>query len=62
MGTLCGLAVCGECVKWLFRCSTLASDYFCTLVSRIFQTMKAIWHSGESRDIRRIIVLRILNS
>lgn len=62
MGTLCRLAVCDECVKRLFRCSTLAPDYFCILVSRIFQTMKAIWHSGEPWDIRRINVLRILNS
>lgn len=62
MGPLHGFAMCDEFVKWLFRCSTLASDYFCILVSRIFQTMKAIWHSGESRDIRRINVLRILNS
>lgn len=62
MGTLCGLAVCDEFVKQLFRCSILAHDCFCILVSRVFQTMKAIRHSGESRDIRRINVLRILNS
>ena len=62
MGTLRGFAVCDEFVKRLFCCSILAHDYFCILVSRIFQTMKAIWHSGESRDIRRINVLRILNS
>lgn len=62
MGTLCGLAVCDEFVKQLFRRSILAHDCFCILVSRVFQTMRAIWHSGESRDIRRINVLRILNS
>lgn len=62
MGPLRGLAVCDEFVKRLFCCSILAHDCFFILVLRIFQTMKAIWHSGESRDIRRIIVLRILNS
>ena len=62
MGPLHGFAMCDEFVKWLFRCSTLALDYFCILVSRIFQTMKAIWHSGELWDVCRIIVLRILNS
>lgn len=62
MGPLRGFAVCDEFVKWLFRCSILAHDCFCILVSRIFQTMKAIWHSGESRDIRRIKVLRVLIS
>lgn len=49
MGTLCGLAVCDERVKRLFRCSTLALDYFCILVSRVFQAMKAIWHSADHR-------------
>ena len=62
MGPLRGFAVCDEFVKRLFCCSILAHDCFCILVSRIFQTMKAIWHNGESRDIRRINVLRILNS
>mgnify|MGYP006913769276 CR=1 FL=1 len=62
MGPLRGFAVCDEFVKRLFCCSILAHDCLCILVLRIFQTMKAIWHSGESRDIRRINVLRILNS
>ena len=62
MGTLCRFAAYNEFVKRLFYCSILAHDCFCILVLRIFQTMKAIRHSGESRDIRRINVLRILNS
>lgn len=62
MGPLRGFAVCDEFIKRLFRCSTLALDYFCILVSRIFQTMKAIWHSGGLRDVCRISVLRILIS
>lgn len=49
MGPLRGFAVCDEFTKRLFRCSTLALDYFCILVSRIFQTMKAIWHSADHR-------------
>lgn len=49
MGPLRGFAVCDEFVKRLFRCSILALDYFCILVSQIFQIMKAIWHSADHR-------------
>lgn len=49
MGTLRGFAACDEFVKWLFRCSTLALDYFCILVSRVFQAMRAIWYSADHR-------------
>ena len=62
MGPLREFAVCDEFDKRLFRCPISAPDYFYILASRIFQTMKAIWHSGESRDVCRINMLRILNS
>ena len=48
-GPLCGFAVCEEFDKRFFRGPILAHDCFCILVSRIFQTMKAIWHSADHR-------------